>query len=188
MAEQRGQGPGVRGEYLRRADGAARSETGVLGVFAEVAAAARALRELREGGHTDLRTASPAPYPVLVEAHGRPRCRLDAITLSAAGLGTLAGFGLCVGTSLAWPLLTGGKPIVSIPPFVIIAFELSVLIGAGVNLVAVAVAAARGRRRRRMPRDERFSQDRIGVFVVGGNVAAETILRRCGAEEVRRVA
>ncbi|MFI5166749.1 MAG: quinol:electron acceptor oxidoreductase subunit ActD [Thermoanaerobaculales bacterium] len=160
----------------------------MLGVFSEVEDAARALRELREAGHADLRTASPAPYPALVEALGRPRSRLDAITLSAAGLGTLAGFALCVGTSLAWPLMTGGKPIVSIPPFVIIAFELAVLIGAGVNLIAVAIAAARGRRRRRMPHDERFSHDRIGVFVAGGAIAAEAILRRCGAEEVRHVA
>ncbi len=165
------------------------AEPGVLGVFADLSLGAKAIRALRAGGHSDIRTASPAPFPELVEALGRPRSRLDAVTLSGALAGVLAGFALCIGTSIAWPLLTGGKPIVSVPPFVIIAFEASVLIGAGVNLAALVVAARRGRRRRDVPHDPRFSADRIGVFVVGGNLLeAEAILRRSGAEEVRRVA
>ncbi len=162
---------------------------GVLAVFADPGVAAEAVRRLRAGGAADIRLATPAPYPELMEALGRPRSRLDAVTLSAAALGVLLGFALCIGTALAWPLLTGGKPIVSIPPFVIIAFELSVLIGATTNLIAVSFLARRGRRRRAVPPDPRFSADRIGVYVTGGNLlGAETILRAAGAEEVRRVA
>lgn len=164
-------------------------ERGVLGVFAEVKDAVRAVRALREGGHADIRFAAPAPYPELVEALGRPRSRLDSVTLSGAAMGVLGGFALCVGTALAWPLMTGGKPIVSVPPYVIIAFELSVLVGAGVNLAAFATMAVRARRRRAVPYDPRFSADRIGVFAVGGDVsAAERAMRAGGAEEVRRVA
>ena len=166
-----------------------RPEPGALAVFADVDTAARAVRALREARHADIRIASPAPFPALVEALGRPRSRLDSVTLSGAALGVAGGFALCIGTALAWPLMTGGKPIVSIPPFVIIAFELSVLVGAGVNLAALAVSAGRGRRRRAVPYDPRFSADRIGVFVVGGDTAgAERIMRESGAEEVRRVA
>ena len=166
-----------------------RPEPGVLAVFADVDAAARAVQALREARHADIRMASPAPFPALVEALGRPRSRLDSVTLSGAALGVVGGFALCIGTALAWPLMTGGKPIVSIPPFVIIAFELSVLVGAGVNLAALAVSAGRGRRTRAVPYDPRFSADRIGVFVVGGDTAGEErIMRENGAEEVRRVA
>jgi cytochrome bd-type quinol oxidase subunit 1 len=164
------------------------SETGVLGVFADPAGAACAVRALRTAGHDDVRAEAPAPYPELIEALGRPRSRLDGVVLGAAAIGTLAGFALCIGTSIAWPLLTGGKPIASVPPFVIIAFELSVLVGALVNLTALLVLAARARRRRRVPHDERFTADRVGVFVAGGDAArAEAILREAGAEEVRRV-
>ncbi len=166
-----------------------RPEAGVLGVFSNLARGAQAIRALRAAGHSDVRMASPAPFPELVEALERPRSRLDSATLSGALLGVLAGFALCIGTAVAWPLVTGGKAIVSIPPFVIIAFEVSVLIGASVNLVALAVTAGRGRRRRAVPFDPRFSADRIGVFVVGDGLGdAETILRESGAEEVRRVA
>ncbi len=164
-------------------------EPGALAVFAEVTRAAGAVRALRAAGHVDVRVASPAPFPALTEALGRPRSKLDSVTLSGAALGTAAGFALCIGTALAWPLVTGGKPIVSFPPFVIIAFEISVLIGACVNLAALVVAAGRGRHRRAVPYDPRFSADRIGVFVVGGDLAgAEKILRLGGAEEIRRVA
>ncbi len=166
-----------------------RPEAGVLGVFSNLARGAQAIRALRAAGHSDVRMASPAPFPELVEALERGRSRLDSVTLSGALLGVLAGFALCIGTAVAWPLVTGGKAIVSIPPFVIIAFEVSVLIGAAVNLAALAVTAGRGRRRRAVPFDPRFSADRIGVFVVGDGLGdAETILRESGAEEVRRVA
>ena len=166
-----------------------RTEPGVLGVFSDLTLGAQAIRALRAAGHADIRTASPAPFPELVEALGRPRSHLDSITLPGALVGTAAGFALCIGTSIAWPLVTGGKPIVSIPPFVIIAFEVSVLIGAGVNLAALVVTAGRGRRRRQVPFDPAFSADRFGVFVVGGNLGeAENILAKNGAEEVRRVA
>ncbi len=163
-------------------------ETGVLGVFADPREAARAVRSLRASGAGEVRAIAPASYPELVEALGRPRSRLGRATMSAAALGTAAGFGLCIGTSVAWPLVTGGKPIVSVPPFVVIAFELSVLVGGIVNLVALLILLARARRRRDVPHDPRFSADRIGVFVVGGDAAAEAILRGSGAEEVRRVA
>lgn len=47
-----------------------------------------------------------------------------------AATGTLTGFVFTILTSLSWPLITGGKPIVSIPPFIIIAFALTILFGA----------------------------------------------------------
>jgi len=166
------------------------STEGVLAVFADPAPAARAVVALRAAGHADVRAAMPALFPELVRALDRPRSPLDSITLSGALLGVGCGFALCIGTALAWPLVTGGKPIVSIPPFVIIAFELSVLFGALVNLATLAVLGGRGRRRREVPRDPRFSGDRIGVFVAAagaGAEAAEALLREHGAEEVRRV-
>ncbi len=165
-----------------------RSESGVVGFFQDPGRAADAVRALRAAGHLDVRAASPAAYPGLVEALGRPRSRLDGVVLAAAASGVAGGFALSIGTSIAWPLLTGGMPIVSLPPFVIVAFELSVLVGALVNLAALLLLGSRARRRRSVPPDGRFTADRIGVFVPGGDLSrAETILREGGAEEVRRV-
>jgi molybdopterin-containing oxidoreductase family membrane subunit len=160
------------------------ADPGVVGTFATPADAARAVRALLDAGVRDVRAAMPTPFPELVVALGRPRSRLGLATFPGAIAGLLAGVALTVGTSVAWPLVTGGKPIVSIPPFVIVIFEVTVLIGSLTNLVAVIVGSTRGRR---FPAIARTTGDRIGVFAAGEGERAERILRERGAEEVRRV-
>lgn len=44
-------------------------------------------------------------------------------------LGAFTGYAFTSFTALDWPLIIGGKPMVSIPPFTIIAFELMILFG-----------------------------------------------------------
>lgn len=55
---------------------------------------------------------------------------LKYFPLIGAIFGFLAGLGLTVFTSLDWPIMTGGKPVVSIPAYLIIAFEMTILFGA----------------------------------------------------------
>jgi hypothetical protein len=161
-------------------------ETGVLGAFSDPTSAAAAVRSLRAEGF-QVRVAMPAPFPEVVAAVGKPRSAIDFITLPGAVLGLCLGVLLTVGTSLAWPLVTGGKPIVSIPPFVIVIFEVTVLIGSLTNLAAVSVGGWLGGRAAAFPPAANFSGDRIGVHAGGGDAAAaERILRSAGAEEVTR--
>jgi hypothetical protein len=160
---------------------------GFLGSFADPAAAARAIRALRKQG-CEVRAAMPAPFPEVVAAIGKPRSPIDFITLPGALAGLLAGALLTAGTSLAWPLVTGGKPIVSVPPFAIVTFELTVLVGSLTNLVAVSMGTRIGGRPSAFPLGVDFNADRIGVFASGGEPeAVERLLRSEGAEEVRRV-
>ncbi len=168
-----------------------RPEPGVFASFSDPSAAARAALALRRSGCRDVRAAMPAPFPELEQALARPRSRLGWFTFAGAVLGLLAGVALTAGTSLALPLVTGGKPILSLPPFAIVIFEVTVLFGTLVNLLALVAGAWRGGRRRpfpRLPAQDRFSRDRIGLFAVGGDpMTAERILRESGAEEVSHV-
>ena len=54
-------------------------------------------------------------------------------------IGALAGFVLSIVfiifTVFDWPLITGGKPLVSIPAYIIIAFECTILIGGIVSFM-----------------------------------------------------
>ena len=50
--------------------------------------------------------------------------------LCGALLGAFTGYAFPTFTVLDWPLISGGKPMISIPPFTVIAFELMVLFGA----------------------------------------------------------
>jgi Protein of unknown function (DUF3341) len=162
-------------------------ERAVLGSFAEPRRAAGAVRALRSHGF-GVRAGMPAPFPEVMRALARPKSPVAFLALPGATVGIACGLLLTVLTSLSWRLVTGGKPIVSIPPFVVISFELSVLVGALANLAAVALGTWRGGRRQAFPVPQLFDGDRIGILAAGGDPAlAARILRDSGADEVADV-
>jgi hypothetical protein len=164
-----------------------RAEAGVLATFDEPGRAAHAIRSLRDRGIRDLHAGMPAPFPDVVAALTKPRSAIDYATLPGALLGLVIRVLLPVLTSLTWPLVTGGKEIVSIPAFVVIIFEMTVLVGSIVNLIAVTVRSFLGGGSGAFPRDERFDGDVLAVFAAGGGDEAERLFREAGAVEVRRV-
>jgi hypothetical protein len=162
---------------------------GVVAVFSEPSQAASAIRTLHAKGYYRVRATMPAPFPEVMDALQPPTSAVGVGVLLGTILGLGAGLGLCILTSLAWPLVTGGKPIVSLPAFAVIAFECAVLIGGSVTHAVLAYTTLTGRLRRGVPDDDpRFMIDRIGVFAPGDGNALEPLLREAGAEEVRRVA
>ena len=164
-----------------------RTERGILGIFDEPGAAAEAIRTLRDRGIRDLHTGMPAPFPEVVAALAKPRSAIDFATMPGALLGLVIGILFPVLTSLSWPLVTGGKEIVSIPAFVVIVFELTVLVGSIANLVAVTILSFLRGGTGAFPRGEHFNGDQLGVFAAGGGEEAELVFRAAGAREVRRV-
>ncbi len=164
---------------------------GVLGVFAHVDTAVHAIRTLRAKGFRGISAYSPVPLPEFEEAltgYGLPRSPVRLFTLVGALTGTVSGFALTIWSALKWDLITGGKPVVSIPPFVIIAFELTILLGGLCTLLGLLVTARLPRFRGSPRYDPRFTADRFGVEVACGPdqlSAVEAILRQAGAEEVR---
>jgi hypothetical protein len=164
------------------------TDAGVVAMFVSPAVAASAIRALRERGIDDIRAQTAAPYPEIEEAIGRKRSRLGIITLIGALTGMLCGIAFTVGTSLNLPLMVGGKPIVSMPAFLPIIFECTVLIGCLTNFTAVVLGSFLARRARPVPWDDRASVDRILVYVPGkakGKEDLPKLLRSLGAEEVR---
>ncbi|HEY7141652.1 MAG TPA: DUF3341 domain-containing protein [Methylomirabilota bacterium] len=167
------------------------ASTRVLGVFAHVDTATRAIRELRARGVRSITTYSPVPLEEFEEAltgHGLPRSPVRLFTLVGALTGTTCGFALTIWTALKWNLITGGKPVVSIPPFVIIAFELTILLGGLCTVLGLFVTARLPSLRLAPQYDPRFSADRFGVEVVcesGERRTMEDLLRGAGAEEIR---
>jgi molybdopterin-containing oxidoreductase family membrane subunit len=111
-------------------------------------------------------------------------------TLTGAIAGCSIGAWITLYMSWDWPIQVGGKPIGSIPPYVVIMFEMTVLFGALNTLLGVALNALRAARREgTIPYDPRFSNDKFGLFVPCGPEKAGTTeawLKQHGAEEVRR--
>jgi Protein of unknown function (DUF3341) len=162
------------------------AERGAIGRFADPGDAARAVRALRAAG-LRVDAAMPAPFPEVIDALGRRRSGLGLFTFTGAVAGLAFGIALTVLTSLDWRLVTGGKPIVTVPAFVIVIFELTVLIGSLTNLVAVSVGSFRGARAQSAVAAAGAVGDDIAVFAAGDPAAAARILRETGAEEVRDV-
>ncbi len=72
-----------------------------------------------------------APHPVhdAEDILGMAPSKVRVFALVGALLGAFTGYWFPSFTSLDWPLIIGGKPMVSIPPYTIIAFELMILFG-----------------------------------------------------------
>lgn len=158
-----------------------------LGVFREVDTAVRAIEGLRAAGLTDLESYSPLPNHELEHALHRPQSPVRLFTLVGALTGTATGFALAIWTSLDWPLITGGKPIVSLPPFVIIAFELTILFGALSTVMGLIINARLGPQKG-VAYHPSFSAGGFGVLVAApADRAAEArrILEESGAAEVQ---
>ncbi len=60
---------------------------------------------------------------------------------TGAVTGLAAGFAFTIYTVLSWPLWTGGKPLVSIPAFLVISYELTILVGVLTAFVGFLVLA-----------------------------------------------
>jgi hypothetical protein len=168
----------------------ARRAPGVLASFVHVDAATDAIRALRARGHRNLVVYSAAPYHEIEEALDQSVSAVRLFTLIGGLTGCAAGFGMTIWMSLDWSLITGGTPIASIPPYVVIAFELTILLGALSTVAAVAfLSVFMGKRG--IAYDPRYSDDQIGVFVPAGAdqlAPVEQLLRAAGAVEVRHEA
>jgi len=87
-----------------------------------------------------------------------------------------------------WPLVTGGKPIISLPAWVIIAFELTILFGALSTVIGLFINARLPQRSPTLVYDRSFSVDQFGVYVVPPADREEEVRRvfaESGAVEVR---
>lgn len=85
------------------------------------------------------------PFPIhgLDEVLGERRSRLPIVCFVAASLGFLLSFWFQIWTSAEnWPINVGGKPFISIPAFIPVTFEVTVLFG---GLVSVAAFFFRNR-------------------------------------------
>jgi hypothetical protein len=167
-----------------------RRAPGVMASFIHVDAAADAIRALRAQGHRNLVVYSAAPNHEIEEALDHSVSPVRLFTLIGGLTGCAAGFGMTLWMSFDWPTLVGGKPIGSIPPYVVIAFELTILLGA-LSTVTAMILFSVLMGKRGIAYDPRYSDDLIGIFVPAKGDqqgAVEQLLRSAGAVEVRHEA
>jgi hypothetical protein len=163
---------------------------GVLAVFAHLDTTVAAIKQLRAAGQADFTVYSPIPRHEIEDALGQAVSPVRMFTLVGGISGCAIGAWLTLWMSADWPIVTGGKPVGSIPPYVVIMFEMTILFGALSTILGILLNALfAARRAGTIQYDARFTNDRFGIFVPAGSdkvAKVESLLRDAGAEEVRR--
>ena len=102
----------------------------------------------------------------------------------------VAGYAMTIWMANDWPLMIGGKPFSSIPPYTIIAFEFTILFGGVLTVVGVFVFGKLPKYKLDPHYSVRFSAEEFGIVVRCRESDVEeidTLLRHHQATEVTLV-
>jgi hypothetical protein len=136
----------------------------------------------------DYRVYSPVPHHELEEATMPEKSPVRFITGIGAVTGLCFGFGLAIWSSLDYPLRVSAKDIASIPGFVVIGYECTILFGGLATLFALLIFCRLPDFLGRIGFDPRFSQDKFGVVIGCPTDQVEVVRRELeskGADEVQ---
>ena len=162
----------------------------LLGLFEKADPAADAMDSFNEAGFKlgsfDVLTGTP--YPEGAFGEHLPQHRLFRFPAFGAIIGFTLAIFLTAGTQIAYPLVTGGKPILSIFAMLIIMYEMTMLSGVLATVVGIIFES-------RLPNldpgvyDKRITEGMIGVVITLDDESrkkdAEDILKKSGAFEVK---
>ena len=140
--------------------------TAMYGLYEEPGGAQRAFTALRRAGvaEADITVISAEPFEAFEFAERDKSLILFRLAGLGGVLGLILGLAITTGTERAWPLVTGGMPIVAWWPNLIVIFELTML-GAIITTVVSLLVTARLPTGKRSIYDPEVSNGKILVGV-----------------------
>lgn len=166
---------------------------GIAGIWTDEHAVIQAAAKTRESGFTKFDAITPYPVHGMEEACGIQRSWIPYVTFVAGLTGLLAGLWLTWWTSAVnWPINVGGKPNFSLPAFIPILFELTILFAALCSVGALFYAV-------KIPRvdppsiDPDLTSHKFAIFIPQNDTGydeakIERLFKEMGAAEVKKVA
>ncbi|KYG64252.1 hypothetical protein AZI87_13505 [Bdellovibrio bacteriovorus] len=164
---------------------------GIAGIWEEEHLILKAARKTREAGFTKFEAISAYPVHGMEEACGIKRSWIPYVTFTAGCVGLLAGLALTYWTSAVdWAVNVGGKPFFSLPAFIPIMFELTILFAALCSVGALFYAC-------KIPRidppsiDPDLSSHKFAIFIPHNDIGydetkIERMFKELGATEVKK--
>jgi hypothetical protein len=143
--------------------------TGVLGSFDYLDSTIDTIKELRAKGFDEITAFAPYPDHDIEHALGYGKSPIRIFTLVGALTGASTGLAFTTFASMDWPLVTGGKPILSIPAYIIPTFEMTILFGALFTVFGVFWNMRIPDIRSQVVYDPEFSAGRYGVYVTAAS-------------------
>lgn len=170
-----------------------RSKTapGVVGFFDDDQECLVAAAKMREAGYRKFDAITPFPVHGMEEAIGIPRSPIPWVTFIFGTLGLAAGIYFQYWTSaVSWPTLVGGMKFFSLPAFIPVAFEVTILFGALSSVGAMLALCG-------LPKvdppilDPDLSSHRFALWVPESEAGfdadkVQEFLKGLGAKDVRR--
>ena len=165
---------------------------GIAGIFTEEHQVLVAARKMREMGFTKFDAISPYPIHGMEEACDIKRSWIPYVTFVAGLCGLSFGLWFTWWTSAVnWAVNVGGKPFFSLPAFIPICFELTVLFAALSSVGALFYATG-------IPRidpptiDPDLTSHKFAIFVPQNDTGydeakLEKVFRELGVSEVKKV-
>jgi hypothetical protein len=140
-------------------------QIGLIGIFDDFDSFIAALKDVRGMKPDGLSTFTPTPCHEVEEIFGGGPSPIRFFTLIGGLAGFAIGAALTVFCPLAYPLIVGGKPLISVPPSLIIAFELTILFSTILSTIGFFVLSPFRGPRLGKYYDPSFSKDRFGILV-----------------------
>ena len=160
----------------------------VMGTFRYVDDFLNAARNLKSAGFEGLTMMSPIPVHEAEKIQGLGKSNVRRFSLAGALFGAVCGFALATYSALVFILPTGGRAIITLPPFFVITYEMTILFGVLFTLLGFHYVSDLPAWRD-APYTEESNVDRFSVVVdLGDGVDsgdARRIMNDSGAEEVR---
>jgi hypothetical protein len=156
---------------------------GILASYEYLDSTVDAIEALRKAGFADIKAYSPYPEHHIEHALGYGQSPVRVWTLVGALTGTATGFAFTTWTSVDWPLVVGGKPIVAIPAYIPIVFEMTVLFGALSTVIGLFVLSRLPNVKPAVIYDPEFTAGRYGVYVEADPRRLDEARRIMNAEE-----
>jgi hypothetical protein len=148
------------------------------------------VRALKRVGQQQFQVFSPVPHHDIERLLERKPSPVKVFTLVGGLFGLVIGWAITIGPLPDFNLHVGGKPIVSVPPFGVVAYISTILFGALATVVGLILNA-------RLPQvslvtgyDERISSSHFGIQVYCAGDAVEgltNLLKSGGALDVTHV-
>ena len=159
----------------------------VMGSFAYEEDFIAAAKSLKAAGFDNFEMLSPIPMHEAEKVLGLDKSPVRRFTLAGAIIGAMCGFAMTVATALVFIMPTGGRAIITLPPYLVITYEMTILFGVLFTLLGFHFVSGLPAWRDR-PYLVSANVDRFVVVVEDGEAArAEAILREAGGDEIQHV-
>jgi len=139
----------------------------VMGLFTDEVATVTALNELKHSPFALHRVHGPYPSHRILDALALPNSRVGYFTLTGGILGFLSGYAISIYSTLQWKLIVSGKPVVSLLPYFVVGYEMTILFGILGTVIGLLISTRLpGFKGLKEIYDERCSGEHFGIVAV----------------------